>query len=204
MGESASQSQQKRRESLKHHLQNPNINPVPNNQGETPTDQIKPLPPTQPLRPIQRILHRSHHDTRKHTANLPNRREDGRPFRHLVRRIPRADDVHGAAVEAGFHGALEKSHGAQLGKVAAGGAAHGQAGPGDHGGGQPDPWCHDLEDDGVGDLGYDVAVVVGCLESFFVDGLWTGGRNGGKECGAVDIPCCEHGNQDVVLVAYKV
>ena len=48
---------------------------------------------------MQTLVHRGHHHTSEHAANLPNSRKDGCTFGDFQRLIPATKDIDGAAIE---------------------------------------------------------------------------------------------------------
>lgn len=57
------------------------------------TNNKHPLPPRQPRPPLHRLMHRRHHQARRHTPHLSDRRENCRALSNLCRLVPTAHDI---------------------------------------------------------------------------------------------------------------
>jgi len=108
---------------------------------------------------MEPLVHRSHHDTGKHAANLADRSEDSSPLSNLQRLVPGAQDVDGATVQARLEETLEEADHTELLVGFTGSADHGQAGPDEQCERQPKSRRNLLDNESMWDLADTCTVV---------------------------------------------
>lgn len=115
-------------------------------------NQEHPLPTGKSAHPRHSLVDARHESTSAHGADVAADAEDGGALGDLGRAVPSAEDVHGATVGGSLRKAEEEADDTHLGGGLDGSTGHGEAGPDDDHGGEPDAGGDLLDNDAVGEL----------------------------------------------------